>query len=46
MKLPPLYRRLLADALDAGREYELALAAGMPYRLMAWSIVPVRIWTS
>lgn len=28
MKLPPLYRRLLADALDAGREYELALAGG------------------
>ncbi|MCD7438684.1 nucleotidyl transferase AbiEii/AbiGii toxin family protein [Streptomyces lincolnensis] len=28
MKLPPLHRRLLADALEAGEEYELALAGG------------------
>jgi hypothetical protein len=28
MKLPPVQRRLPADALDAGRDYELALAGG------------------
>ncbi|WP_020121232.1 nucleotidyl transferase AbiEii/AbiGii toxin family protein [Streptomyces canus] len=28
MKLPPLHRRLLADALDEGEDYELALAGG------------------
>jgi hypothetical protein len=37
MKLPPLHRRLLADALDAGEDYELALAGG--YAVQAHGLV-------
>ncbi|WP_030603993.1 nucleotidyl transferase AbiEii/AbiGii toxin family protein [Streptomyces fulvoviolaceus] len=37
MKLPELHRRLLADALDAGGEYELALAGG--YAVQAHGLV-------
>lgn len=37
MKLPPLHRRLLADALDVGEDYELALAGG--YAVQAHGLV-------
>ncbi|WP_210593549.1 nucleotidyl transferase AbiEii/AbiGii toxin family protein [Streptomyces sp. GESEQ-35] len=37
MKLPALHRRLLADALDAGGDYELALAGG--YAVQAHGLV-------
>ncbi|MDH6450564.1 hypothetical protein RKD27_005599 [Streptomyces sp. SAI-126] len=37
MKLPPLHRRLLADALDGGEDYELALAGG--YAVQAHGLV-------
>lgn len=37
MKLPPLHSRLLADALDVGEDYELALAGG--YAVQAHGLV-------
>ncbi|KUL23375.1 nucleotidyl transferase AbiEii/AbiGii toxin family protein [Streptomyces regalis] len=37
MKLPDLHRRLLADALRAGDDYELALAGG--YAVQAHGLV-------
>lgn len=37
MRLPPLHRRLLADALDAGEDFELALAGG--YAVQAHGLV-------
>ncbi|MFF7525519.1 nucleotidyl transferase AbiEii/AbiGii toxin family protein [Streptomyces pseudovenezuelae] len=37
MRLPPLHRRLLADALNAGEDYELALAGG--YAVQAHGLV-------
>lgn len=37
MKLPALHRRLLADALVAGGDYELALAGG--YAVQAHGLV-------
>ncbi|GAA3973668.1 hypothetical protein GCM10022232_00980 [Streptomyces plumbiresistens] len=37
MKLPELHRRLLADALEVGGEYELALAGG--YAVQAHGLV-------